>query len=85
MINDELLGRVNPGTIIINTSRGEVADGSALKKAIRDKTIGGWYWMFGKMNRTSTLIYSKLCDMATPHIAGYSADGKARGTAMIIR
>jgi erythronate-4-phosphate dehydrogenase len=26
----------------------------------------------------------KVCDIATPHIAGYSADGKARGTAMVI-
>jgi erythronate-4-phosphate dehydrogenase len=26
-----------------------------------------------------------FCDQATPHIAGYSTDGKARGTAMIIR
>ncbi len=84
MINDELLGHVNPGTIIINTSRGEVADGDALKKAIRDKTIGGLVLDVWENEPDIDLALLELCDIATPHIAGYSADGKARGTAMII-
>lgn len=84
LINDELLSRVNPGTVIINTSRGEVADGSALKKAIRDKTIGGLVLDVWENEPDIDLDLLKLCDIATPHIAGYSADGKARGTAMVI-
>ncbi|MFO7370856.1 MAG: 4-phosphoerythronate dehydrogenase, partial [Bacteroidales bacterium] len=84
MIDDELLGRVNPGTVLINTSRGEVADGSALKKAIRDKTIGGLVLDVWENEPDIDRDLLKLCDIATPHIAGYSADGKARGTAMVI-
>jgi erythronate-4-phosphate dehydrogenase len=84
MINEELLGRVNQGTIIINTSRGEVADGSALRKAITEKTIGGLVLDVWENEPDIDRELLKLCDIATPHIAGYSADGKARGTAMVI-
>ncbi|MBN1145484.1 MAG: 4-phosphoerythronate dehydrogenase PdxB [Bacteroidales bacterium] len=84
MINDELLGSVNLGTIIINTSRGEVAEGSALKKAKGDKTIGGLVLDVWENEPDIDRDLLKLCDIATPHIAGYSADGKARGTAMVI-
>jgi erythronate-4-phosphate dehydrogenase len=40
--------------------------------------------MFGK--RSLTLVqHSRKTDIATPHIAGYSFDGKVRGTEMIYR
>ena len=40
--------------------------------------------MFGKMNRKLILNLLDLVDFATPHIAGYSADGKANGTSVCV-
>ena len=72
------------GTWFINTSRGEVTDTIALKNAIDS----------GKLMGTVTDVWEKepdidteLMEMAfisTPHIAGYSTDGKANGTSMIV-
>ena len=84
MIDAEFLSKVNRGTIIINTSRGEIADGKALKNAILNKSIGGAVLDVWENEPDIDLELLTLCDIATPHIAGYSADGKARGTAMVI-
>ena len=39
LIDGELLGRLRPGSTVINTSRGEVVDHSALAAVVRDKGI----------------------------------------------
>ncbi len=84
MIDAELFGKVNRGTIVINTSRGEVADGEALRSAVKNKILGGLVLDVWENEPDIDLELLTLCDIATPHIAGYSADGKARGTAMVI-
>ena len=69
----------------INASRGPVTDQNALKSAlitgrIRGAALDVW--------EDEPDIGQELLDMvriATPHIAGYSADGKAAGTAMAVR
>ncbi len=85
MINDKLLSGVNPGTIIINSSRGEVADSRALKVALAKGLIAGAVLDVWENEPEIDLELLKMCVQATPHIAGYSVDGKATGTAMIIR
>ena len=68
--------------VIINTSRGEVIDTNALLKAldsriILDAIIDVW--------EHEPEINRELLDkvfIGTPHIAGYSADGKANATRM---
>jgi erythronate-4-phosphate dehydrogenase len=84
MINRGLLTGLNPGTIIINTSRGEVADGQALQEALSDGKIAGTVLDVWENEPNIDRGLLAACCQATPHIAGYSADGKARGTAMII-
>jgi erythronate-4-phosphate dehydrogenase len=84
MINRGFLAGVNPGTFIINTSRGEVADGNALKEALRQGKIAGMALDVWENEPDIDRELLNNCCQATPHIAGYSADGKARGTAMII-
>lgn len=67
---------------LINTSRGEVVDTTALLRAleegwIADAIIDVW--------ENEPDIYRPLLNkvyIATPHIAGYSADGKANATRM---
>jgi len=84
MIDHGLFSGVNPGTIIINTSRGEVADSKALKDALLQGKIAGLVLDVWENEPEIDRELLNLCCLATPHIAGYSADGKARGTAMII-
>lgn len=66
--------------ILINTSRGEVVDTAALLEALRTGCVSGAVidvW------ENEPAINRSLLDEAligTPHIAGYSADGKANAT-----
>ncbi len=85
MINSELLSKVNPGTIIINSSRGEVANTQSLKTALSNKTIDALVLDVWENEPDIDLELLKVCSIATPHIAGYSTDGKANGTAMVVR
>lgn len=73
------------GAIFINSSRGEVTDDSALLAAImrhqlRAAVVDVWH--------DEPVINRELLsvvDIATPHIAGYSLQGKAMGSAMSVR
>jgi erythronate-4-phosphate dehydrogenase len=85
MIDDHLLGRLNPGTLIINTSRGEVADTGALKRAAKAGKVKGLVIDVWENEPDIDIDLLNSVDIATPHIAGYSADGKANGTSMSIR
>jgi len=85
LINAESLLKMNRGSLLINTSRGEVVDNMALKKAlqkgqVKNAVLDVWE---NEPEIDRTLIPYLL--LATPHIAGYSADGKATGTAMAVR
>ncbi len=71
--------------LFINSSRGEVVDTGALKNAIKkgllsDAVIDVW-----ENEPGIDLELLSLAKFATPHIAGYSTDGKANGTAMSVR
>lgn len=81
MVNADFIDRMKPGAILINTSRGSVIDEAALTG--RGDRFGGLVfdvWEDEPLIRESTL---NLATIATPHIAGYSFDGKIRGTVMI--
>ena len=83
MANDEFFAKVQPGAIFINAARGEIVDESALLRA-RPKlgalVIDTWC---NEPDVNPRLIAE--CDVATPHIAGYSYQGKQNGTAMAVR
>jgi erythronate-4-phosphate dehydrogenase len=69
--------------VLINTSRGAVVDNKALLKAINGEKLGGVVldvWE-NEPNILSELL--DVVDIGTPHIAGYSFDGKVNGTRMI--
>lgn len=85
MIDNDLLGKVNPGTILINTSRGEVADGESLKQAMKHGKIAGMVLDVWEHEPDINRELLRIATLATPHIAGYSVDGKAKGTTMIVR
>jgi erythronate-4-phosphate dehydrogenase len=85
MINKDMLKKILPGTIIINTSRGEVADGNALKQALDKKKLTGLVLDVWESEPRIDQDLLDRCTIGTPHIAGYSADGKAKGTSIIVR
>ncbi|MFV0313179.1 MAG: 4-phosphoerythronate dehydrogenase PdxB [Dysgonomonas sp.] len=68
--------------VIINSARGGIIDTSAIKDAIKENKISGAIIDCWENEPRIDLEYLDLVDIATPHIAGYSADGKANATRM---
>lgn len=76
---------LQPGAVFLNSSRGDVVDEVALKEALRS----------GRVSRAAIDVWNdepqidrellSLATVATPHVAGYSLQGKAMGTAMSVR
>lgn len=79
------LAKMNGGQILINTSRGEVVDGNALKQALRNRSIMAASLDVWENEPDIDPELLGLLFSGTPHIAGYSLDGKATGTAMCVR
>ncbi len=85
MANGEFFGKLKKGAIFFNTSRGEVVHETALKKVIHS----------GKIAHAVADVYANepsadgelisMLTISTPHIAGYSTDGKANGTTMSVQ
>lgn len=68
--------------IIINSARGGIVDTEAIKEALKSDQISGAIIDCWENEPTIDLEYMNMVDIATPHIAGYSADGKANATRM---
>ena len=84
LFDDHLFTKIKKKAWLINTSRGEVVCSTALKKSLNAGIIAG---AILDVWENEPHIDKNLMDnvfIATPHIAGYSSDGKANGTAMIV-
>lgn len=68
--------------VIINTSRGEVIETNALLEAIDNGTISDAVIDVWEHEPEINLELLRKVIIGTPHIAGYSADGKANATRM---
>ena len=83
MADEAFFALMQPGSIFINASRGEVVNEAALKAALPKfgaVVIDTWN---NEPNVDVELV--DMVDVATPHIAGYSFQGKQMGTAMAVR
>lgn len=82
LLNENNLKEITTNTIIINTSRGAVIDNFALLKETSKKNFQLIIdvWENEPLINNELLIITKI---ATPHIAGYSLEGKVNGTKMI--
>ncbi|MGB4074817.1 4-phosphoerythronate dehydrogenase PdxB [Pseudomonas sp.] len=83
LFNQARLAALKPGSWLINASRGAVVDNQALRQLLAQRSdlqvvLDVWE---GEPQADVELV--ALCRIATPHIAGYSLDGKLRGTAQI--
>lgn len=84
LANETLFDNLSKRPIIINSSRGAVVDNEALLYAInynkvKDAVIDTWE---NEPNISKELL--KCVWIGTPHIAGYSADGKTNADNMVI-
>ena len=70
--------------IIINTSRGEVVDGEALLSALDEGRVSEAIIDVWEHEPDIDLRLLERTYLGTPHIAGYSADGKANATRMAL-
>ncbi|RYL27607.1 4-phosphoerythronate dehydrogenase [Acinetobacter piscicola] len=82
LINAETLAMMKPETILINSARGEVVEEAALIEDILNTGRKVVLDVFEHEPEISERLLD-LITIVTPHIAGYSLEGKARGTQMI--
>ena len=85
LANREFFRKMRPGAWFFNSCRGEAVELEALLEASASGKTGGILmdvWP-GEPDIDRTLLDRTV--FATPHIAGYSADGKANGTTAAVR
>jgi erythronate-4-phosphate dehydrogenase len=83
LLDRERLNRLKPGAWLINASRGPVVDNAALRDVLLEREDLQAVLDVWEGEPEVDVELADLCVLATPHIAGYSLDGKQRGTAQI--
>jgi erythronate-4-phosphate dehydrogenase len=84
LFNSKSFKKMKKGTWFFNSSRGEVTDTAALKMSLGSGKLGGAVIDVWENEPDIDLELMGKTFIATPHIAGYSTDGKANGTAMVV-
>ena len=77
------LNQLKSGTWLINASRGPVVDNAALRHVLLQREDLQAVLDVWEGEPEVDVALAELCVLATPHIAGYSLDGKQRGAAQI--
>lgn len=83
LADDALIRRLKPGAILINACRGPVVDNAALLKCLeagQDLSVVLDVW---EPEPDLNLALLDKVDIGTSHIAGYTLEGKARGTTQV--
>lgn len=83
LAGEEFFRKMKEGAIFINSSRGEVVQEEALlgaKEKLQGVIVDVWC---GEPQINLDLL--SVADIATPHIAGYSYEGKVNGTTMAVK
>ncbi|WP_313054916.1 4-phosphoerythronate dehydrogenase PdxB [Pseudomonas lopnurensis] len=83
LLDKDRLARLRPGAWLINASRGAVVDNAALLELLLQRPDVEAVLDVWEGEPQVDVELAGLCRIATPHIAGYSLDGKLRGTAQI--
>ena len=82
LFDAEFFESLKSKVIFINSSRGEVVDTDALKQAIRKGRLRGTVIDVWENEPDIDTELVNMVDLATPHIAGLSIDGRAGGMFM---
>ncbi len=83
--NDEFLNSLKRKPVLINSCRGEVIETNAVKAALNTGQLSAFVCDCWENEPDLDLKLLALTEIATPHIAGYSKDGKATGTLMSVQ
>lgn len=82
MVDCRFLSQLKPGCVFINASRGEVVDEDCLLLALDQGWVSRMVLdVFEREPRVRRDVIERA-ELATPHIAGYSYEGRLRGTAL---
>lgn len=84
MIDGARIESFKDNVVIINSSRGEVIESQSLIDAIINKKIAASALDVWENEPNISQELLKLVNIATPHIAGYSVEGKVNGTQMVV-
>jgi erythronate-4-phosphate dehydrogenase len=84
LFEEESFSKMKTGAWFINSSRGEVTDTTELKSVLKSGILAGAVTDVWENEPDIDNELLELSTLATPHIAGYSTDGKANGTAMTV-
>lgn len=85
MAGAAFFGNLARRPVLINSSRGEVCDTAALCSALEGGNVSQAVIDTWENEPHIDRDLLRRAFIATPHIAGYSADGKANGTRMALR
>ena len=83
MVRPRFLRKLKRGAILINASRGEIVDERELFRSIKKQELLACVLDVWAGEPSINLELLNRVDIATPHIAGHSYDGKIRGTELI--
>ena len=83
LFDRQRLNQLKPGTWLINASRGPVVDNAALRDVLLEREDLQAVLDVWEGEPQVDVDLADLCVLATPHIAGYSLEGRQRGTAQI--
>jgi erythronate-4-phosphate dehydrogenase len=83
--NELFLNSLKKNPVLINSCRGEVVETNAVKDALKSGRISGFVCDCWENEPDIDLELLAMTEIATPHIAGYSKDGKANGTRISVQ
>jgi erythronate-4-phosphate dehydrogenase len=83
LMDEQRLNHLRADQILINAARGPIVDNAALKRRLQQQDGFTAVLDVFEFEPEVDMALLPLLAFATPHIAGYGLEGKARGTTMI--
>jgi len=85
LANSDFFENLKKKPFVFNSCRGEVFDTNSAKEALRNGLVSGFVVDCWENEPDLDLEFLDMVELGTPHVAGYSKDGKANGTSMTIQ
>jgi erythronate-4-phosphate dehydrogenase len=83
MVNRHFFSALKPGAVFLDTSRGDVVDEAELKRVLAEGRIAHAILDVWQGEPVVDVELAERVFLATPHIAGFSFDGKVTATVLV--